>query len=271
MARRGDKTQTRADTAEARFCPACGAATVSGARFCHACGAALNAADPGDGPVVGRPGGSGKKVAIGAVAGLVLVAVASGTALYLTQDESPPPQPVPSGLSILPKSIFDTPPPSSTPSTMPSGSASGTPPDLSRMAPREAADRLFNRVMMASEQGNRDEAQQFAPMALQAYGMVAELDRDAHFHLGLIHGVAGDTDGVARAIAALRQGAPEHLLALALEHDQAKRTGDQVTASRALTAFAAAYQDEVALARPEYLAHGNTIERLRSLAEAAGR
>jgi hypothetical protein len=95
------------------------------------------------------------------------------------------------------------------------------------------------------------------------------LDRDAHYHLGLIHGVAGDRANVDRQIAALRQGAPNHLLALVLEHRIAERSGDQAAVSRALAAFAAAYDAEIATRRPEYEAHGNTIERFR--ADAASR
>ena len=41
--------------------------------------------------------------------------------------------------------------------------------DLASLSPRQAADRLFNRVMAASENGDTAEALQFAPMALQAY------------------------------------------------------------------------------------------------------
>jgi len=134
------------------------------------------------------------------------------------------------------------------------------------MTPREAADRLFNRVMMASEQGNQAEALSFVPMAVQAYASLPALDRDAHYHLGLIHGVAGDRADLDQQIAALRQGAPNHLLALVLEHDAAERSGDQAAVSRLRAAFDAAYAAEIAMARPEYEAHGNTIERFRAAA-----
>ncbi len=89
------------------------------------------------------------------------------------------------------------------------------------------------------------------------------LDRDADYHLGLIHGVAGDRANVDRQIAALRQGAPNHLLALVLEHGTADRSGDRAAVTRILAAFAAAYDAEIATRRPEYEAHRNTIERLR--------
>ena len=85
----------------------------------------------------------------------------------------------------------------------PSGPAPGTPPDLSKMTMRDAADRLFNRIMRVSEQGNIEEAQRFVPMAVQAYNSLPVLDDDAHYHLGLIYGIAGDDEQGRLQIAAL--------------------------------------------------------------------
>ena len=136
------------------------------------------------------------------------------------------------------------------------------------MTPREAADRLFNRIMTAAENGNLEEARRFAPMGIDAYRVLPAQDRDTLFHLGLIHGVAGNEAEVARAIAAMRDGAPNHLLALFLLYEAAKRTGDLAAADRAVLAFAAAYPIESAQPRPEYEAHRGTIERFM---EGAGR
>ena len=49
------------------------------------------------------------------------------------------------------------------------GGAPGALPDLASMTPREQFDRLYNRVMQASEQGDTATANRFSPMALQAY------------------------------------------------------------------------------------------------------
>lgn len=226
-----------------RHCPSCGAAILSEARFCHGCGASLE----------GGPGGgkwSGRGLAgFGVGAGLIAVAVLA--LVMFSERDAPPPS-----SSALPVPNFKAPPISS----------SGEPPDLSQMTPREAADRLFNRVMMASEQGNRAEALGFVPMAVQAYGALPALDRDAHYHLGLIHAVAGDRANLDRQIAALRQGAPNHLLALVLEHDAAEKSGDQTTVSRVLAALVTAYDVEIATKRPEYDAHRNVLEGLRAAA-----
>lgn len=233
------KSDHRGESAEGGFCPSCGATIMPRARFCHACGAALP----------GGPGGgkwSARRLAgLGAIAGAIVVS-AVAVVMYSKRDVAPPS-------------------PSAWPGPMPMTSPGG-PPDLSRMTPRQAADRLFNRIMTASEQDNRAEALRFVPMAIEAYGRLPALDRDAHYHLGLIYGVAGDRANVEKQIAALRQGAPNHLLALALEHDAAQQSGDRAVASRILAAFAAAYDAEIRTQRPEYEAHRNTIEKFRDAA-----
>ena len=234
MTRSGrQKTHDRGKPAKGPACPSCGAATLSEARFCHDCGASL------EGGPNGGKWSAGRLAGWGAVAGLIAVAVFA-VVTFSEREGAPPTWATP------PTPMFNT------------------LPDLSRMTPREAADRLFNRIMMASEQGNRAEAQRFVPMAVQAYGALPALDRDARYHLALIHGVADDRANAGQQIAALRQGAPNHLLALMLEHETAVRSGDRAAVSRVLAAFAAAYDTEIATGRPEYEAHRNTIERFRA-------
>lgn len=238
------KSEHRRKPVDGTACPSCGAASLSEARFCHVCGASLEGG-PG-----GRTWSAGRLAGLVAVVGLVAVAV-SIVVMYSERDSAPP-------LSSAPSApMFSDPPVTS----------SGGQPDLSQMTPREAADDLFNRIMMASEQGDRSEALRFVPMAIQAYGGLMALDRDADYHLGLIHDVAGDRTNVDRQIAALRQGAPNHLLALVLEHRTAERSGDRAAVSRVLAVFADAYDAEIATRRPEYEAHRSTIERFRVAAE----
>jgi hypothetical protein len=146
---------------------------------------------------------------------------------------------------------------------------SGQPVDLSSMTPREAADRLFNRIMMAEEQGNTQEVLQFAPMALQAYDSVDNLDADAHYHIGLIHAATGDFDMVRKQVGILKQFSPGHLLGLILEHDAAEQSGDGDASAKASAAFAAAYVSEIKTGRPEYEAHRSSIEKFG--AETASR
>jgi len=240
--RQEKKTQARGaqDVGGAR-CPSCKTMVLPEARFCHACGARL----------VGVPGAAQwhtPTVVLYAIIGLaVLVAVAG--VVMMSGGNAP----------VAP------PPPAAAPpvASAPSGGA-GQPVDLSQMSPREAADRLFNRVIMASEQGNTDEAQRFAPMAIEAYGLVDRLDADAHYHMGLIYSVMGDSDAVREQISIIKQFAPNHLLALILEHDLAEKEGDTAAATRAAEAFAKAYDTEIMAGRPEYDAHRNTIEKFHA-------
>ena len=214
------------------YCPSCGTQAQQGARFCHACGAGLGGA-------AARGRWNMPTVILYAIIALG-VAVAAAGAIFMTGE---------------------TPGPAPTPATSSAGSGQ---PDISTMSPREAADRLFNRVIMASEQGNTDEALQFAPMAIQAYERVARLDADAHYHMGLIYSVAGDYDNVRNQVAIIKQYTPNHLLGLILEHDAAEQEGNAFGAARAAAAFAEAYDDEIRAGRPEYEAHRKTIEGFRT-------
>jgi len=145
----------------------------------------------------------------------------------------------------------------------------GQPPDLSSMSPREAADRLFNRVMTASENGNTEEAQRFMPMALQAYDRVGTLDNDARYHVALLHLTAGDMKSVRAQIDKLRKSAPHHLFGYMLEREMAERSGKQDGVARANKAFLAAYDAEMASGRMEYQEHRGNIERFRVAAQAS--
>lgn len=192
-------------------------------------------------------------------AALVLALVSLITALSAKYDKSP------DAMQPVPPRFSDASPAVSSPA--------GTPPDLSSMSPREAADRLFNRVMTAKENGNTEEAQRFAPMALQAYELAGATDNDARYHLALIHLVTGDVKSARAQLAKLRQAVPNHLLGYMLEGDIAEQTGNAEGVAKAYKGFLAAYDLEMAKAREEYQEHHGSIERYRAAAQAvaAGR
>ena len=145
----------------------------------------------------------------------------------------------------------------------------GQPPDLSTMTPREAAIRLFNRVMMADEQGNADEVAQFAPMAVAAFDQLENLDLDALYHIGMIQAVAGDAEGALDAAERMKAIVPGHLLASVLEHRVAVDQNDQEGAARAIEHFEANYDEEIEIGRPEYGHFQRLIDHFRSQLDGA--
>ena len=136
-------------------------------------------------------------------------------------------------------------------------------PDLSKMTPRVAADRLFNRVMSANERGDKDDASQFSPMAIQAYKNVGNLDSDGLYHLGLIYLVQGDFKNALAQARLIRLLIPTHLFAIMLEHTVALRTDDKQRQTQAANQFNTVFQNEIMKQRVEYNAHRNSIENLR--------
>ena len=224
-------------------CPECDAEVKPGSRACHECGASLVAAAP-------------KQLnaqAIAPWAAMVIAMLALGVALAALFGQS--------GGAPVPTSPFSQSMSSAAP-------APGQPVDLASMSPREAADRLYNRVMAASEKGDFAEALRFAPMALQAYEGLETMDNDARYHVALLHLTTEDMKGARVQIEMLRQSAPNHLLGFMLEHQIAERGGKKDSAARAYKAFLAAYDAEMATGRKEYQDHQGSIERFRAAAQA---
>ncbi len=214
-------------------CPNCGQQTAG--RFCSNCGASLTAQ-------VAPARTSAKTivpwVAVGVAVGALVVVLST----FVGRDNPPSP-------------------------FLSAGSTLSRPPDLSKMTPREAADRLFNRIMTAAERGDTEEALRFAPMALQAYEALGPLDNDARYHVGLVHATAGDIKSARAYVAMLRQSVPDHLLGIMLEHTIAKQRGDQDRALHAYNTFLAAYESEIAMGRAEYGDHQSGIDSFRRAAK----
>jgi len=225
-------------------CPSCGATVKPGSRACHECGTSLMAA------VAPAPWGA-QTIAPWAALGIASIALVVALMSLFNRDNSAP----------TPEPLF---PPLSSMVPVP-----GQPPDLASMSPREAADRLFNRVMAASENGDSAEALRFAPMALQAYNNLGTLNNDARYHVALLHLTTDDIKGARVQVDLLRKSVPNHLLSFMLEHQIAERSGKQDSAARAFRAFLAAYDVEIAAGREEYQDHLNTIERFRKAAQTS--
>jgi len=232
-ARGGKGKQRTAEAGGSAACSSCGEVNKASARFCQDCGRSL----------VGGGWFNAQTLTIIGAALLTLIA-----------------------LGLLFGSVIGTGPTSGggpsagAPSRTASGVGNSQPPDLSTMTPREAADRLFNRVMMADEQGNTDEVAQFAPMAVAAYDQLDGLDLDGLYHVGLIHAAAGNAESAWDAVERLKAVVPGHLLASVLEHRLAMEEGDQAKADRATERFRTHYDEEINVDRQEYRHHRRSID-----------
>ncbi len=147
-------------------------------------------------------------------------------------------------------------------------SGGGAPPDLSSMTPREAADRLFNRVMSAAAREDTAEANSFLPMAINAYELAEPLNADGLFHLSLLQRAAGDYEAsLATALEGLQE-APNHLLNLSSAAEAELRLG-QTEAGRAhYQRLLEAWDQELATGRSEYEEHAPLLPLIREDAEA---
>jgi tetratricopeptide (TPR) repeat protein len=161
--------------------------------------------------------------------------------------------------------------PTPTPTTAP-GIGPGTT-DLSSMSPREAADRLFNRVMTAASNGDSVEMQGFMPMAISAYEQARPLDLDGLFHLSMLNRTAGAPEEALSNAAEVLEVDPDHLLGLAAAAEAAIDLGRVDEAAGYYRHLLDVFDQENARALNEYVSHSTIVSALRSEAEAflAGR
>jgi tetratricopeptide (TPR) repeat protein len=154
-------------------------------------------------------------------------------------------------------------PPVTAPGAAGPQAGSGAPPDLSQMTPRQAADRLFERVIRASEAGDQAQVQQFMPMALQAYDMAAPLDLDGRVHVAMLQQAAGDTAQALSISRDILAESPDYLLALFTAAESAKTLGDSAAARQYYQHFLDVYDAEMAKGLEEYTGHGVIIDIAR--------
>jgi len=221
-------------------CVACGTALTPGAKFCHRCGTPAGAkADTRALAVSGDRGfGSALPWAVAAIALVALIALVAGQRFSRAN------------ASIA-----------AVPADLPAAAQSaGAPPDISQMSPEERADRLYDRVMALNERGRADSVRFFAPMAMQAYTMLGQLNADQRYDLGRIAAVSGDQE-IAKAQAdSILSTQPQHLLGLLLAADAAGLRGDKAAQTAYRRRFAAAEPAERAKQLPEYQQHVAEID-----------
>jgi tetratricopeptide (TPR) repeat protein len=139
--------------------------------------------------------------------------------------------------------------------------------DLSTMTPREAAERLFNRVMAALSEGNQAEVESFLPMAIDAYGLVPDLDADGHFHLSLLQQAAGDYGPALETAERVLQDDPDHLLARYAAAEAARELGRDQEARAHFAHVLEVFDAEVERGLPEYQEHSGFLPTIRETAE----
>jgi hypothetical protein len=242
--------------ASGRFCDQCGAAIAAacrecgnplprGAKFCNMCGASA-AADPG--AAAPRPSMLPWAVAGAALLGLVAVLLVP----RLGGRSEPQPAAQPPFAAAAPAG--------------PGGNPAAV--DLSQMTPREAADRLFNRVMTAASTGDSAQAQRFLPMAIMAYQRVDTLDVDGRYHLAALQLVAHDYPAARAQADSILAASPTHLFGLFSAAAAEEGKGNAAGARDFYLRFIRAYDAEVAKKLPEYEEHSQGLPAMRAQAVA---
>ena len=143
----------------------------------------------------------------------------------------------------------------------------GPAPDISQLSPRERFDRLYNRIMQATEQGDAAQAQRFTPMALGAYGQLDSFDADARYHAAVIRLQSGDLAGAHALADTILGQSPDHLLGYLVRGTAAGLADDPGARTQAEREFLRRFDREMAAGRPEYREHAPVIESFKKEAE----
>ena len=149
-----------------------------------------------------------------------------------------------------------------------SGAGGASAVDLSSMTPREAADRLFNRVMTSVSSDDSSEVINFLPMAIRAYELAEPLDADGKFHLSLLHLTATLNEEGLADVEEILDEQPDHLLGLAAAADASLALGDTASARVYYRRWLDVYDTEMARNVPEYGHHAQMMPEMRAKAEA---
>ena len=225
-------------------CPRCGRALAPGARFCSQCGASAASA-----------GGLGQRERlIWFAAGGIIVAALGGVVVAMSKSNAAPP--------VADAAAAQAPFASG-------GAGGGAPPDISNMTPRERFDRLFDRIMRAAESGDANTVTQFAPMAIQAYGLLDSVDADARYHLALIQLHTGDVDGARAEGDSILKTQPGHLFGYIIKGTIARFQKDDKSLAKAYADYLSHLDKETAAKRPEYESHARAIDDFTKQAKAA--
>ena len=258
--------------ASGNFCSACGASLVARAcagckaelspqaRFCHRCGRPA-----GPGAAAARPALPARERTAWLVAGSLCVLL---LAAILFKVLGGPTTPVTPDMGNAGAADGRAAPRAGGPFS--DGAAGGgSPPDISRMTPRERFDRLFNRVMQAAEQQDTAQVERFTPMALGAYAQLDSINTDARYHAAVLRLQVGDAGGALALADTMLARSPGHLFGYMVRGTAAGFQGDTATARQAGREFLSHYAAELKANRIEYREHEPAIQDFKRQAESA--
>lgn len=257
--------------ASGRFCSACGASLVARtcagcradlspqARFCHRCGRPA-----GRGAAAGpSPRLPARERTAWLVAGALCVGLIAAI-LFKVLREAPVPV-APDMANAGAQSAREGPGQGAGPFATNQGGAA---PDISRMTPRERFDRLFNRIMLAAEQGDTAQVDRFTPMALGAYAQLDSVNSDARYHAAVLRLQVGDVDGALALADTILARDPGHLFGYVVRGTAASFQNDTAAARRADRDFLSHYAAELKSGRIEYREHEPALEEFKQRAES---
>ena len=235
-----------------RKCPVCDATLPSRAKFCGECGTPLASGAAASGAT---PAGLAQRNAIlpWFVAGCAALAVHAAVIVVAVRGRTTPASAIPSSGAPVD-----------------AGSATGRAPDISNMTPREAADRLYERIARASESGDTAQVNFFAPMAINAYANVPDLDADARLHIGLIQLGLGNAAAALAQADSITRFTAGHLFGPLLKARAAEAAGDRASQREAFRAFLSGYDAEMRKNLQEYQLHATLLTETRTAAQRAG-
>jgi len=230
-----------------RACPKCGAQMSPRARFCPDCGfAAPGAAAAGPIPgAVATPASTmtGKMPWI--IAGVAALALLAVVIVVVGRREGGP------ATDSAAAAPFDP--------------NRGTT-DISQMTPRDAADRLFNRVMTAAESGDTSQVQFFGPMTIQAYGSAQPLDIDARLHIGMVQLILHNPAGAKAEADTIARESRTHLFGAVLRARAAEAENNTAAARQAYSQMVDNWDAERAKNLAEYGQHEAVLTQARAAA-----
>ena len=228
-------------------CAHCQAELSPQARFCHRCGQPV-----GKAAAIASAGASDRPAWL--VAGTVCVLLVAGIAYKVSSNapEAAAPNMANAGSSA---------------GVAANGGPAVAAPDISTMTPRERFDRLYNRIMQASERSDSAEVERFTPMALGAYEQLDSVNVDARYHAAVLHLQVRDFPA-ARALAdTILAQSPAHLFGFIVRGEVAKFQDNPRTRAQAQRDFLAHYDAEMAAKRVEYLEHRPVMDEFKAEAE----